>query len=158
MELARVEEKLAPVVGAHERAALRAEICELEKELSEMPQVEIPVEHLFGKGCYARTIRIPAGTLIVGKIHKYETIHIISQGDITFLSHDGAKRVQAPHLLTGTPGVKRVGLAHTDTVWTTIHGTDKTNVDEIEEEFIAKTFDDVPGITEEELKLLKGEN
>jgi len=154
----QAQEKMLPVVNPADKAALRAEICELEKDLAQMPQVEIPVEHLFGKSCYARTIRIPAGTLIVGKIHKFETIHIISQGDITFLSHDGAKRVQAPHLLTGTPGVKRVGFAHTDTVWTTIHGTDKTNVDEIEEEFIAKDFADVPGITEEELKLLKGEN
>lgn len=155
MELERSQEKMSPVKSPKGRAELRSQIHSLEKDLAEMPQVDIPVEHLFGKNCYVRTITIPAGTLIVGKIHKFETIHIISKGDITFLSHDGAKRVQAPYFVVGTPGVKRVGLAHTETVWTTVHGTEKTNVEDIEEEVIAKDYSDISGITEEELKLLK---
>lgn len=156
MELAK--EKSDHPMTKEEVASLRSEILDLEKDLLKQEQMDIPAEHLFGKNCYARTIRIPAGTIIIGKIHKYKTINIISQGDISIISQDGIMRVQSPYFHEGTPGAKRILLAHTDAVWTVVHGTDKTDLDEIEEEFIAKTFDEVPSITEEELKLLTGEN
>lgn len=101
------------------------------------------VKHHFSKDVYARELFIPAGTLIVGKIHKHENFNILSQGEMSVLSVDGMQRVTAPFSVVSSPGVKRMAFAHTDCVWTTIHGTDEKDLEKIEELFIAKTYDDV---------------
>lgn len=108
--------------------------------------VEIPLKHHFSKDVYAREIFIPKGTFLVGKIHKFENLNILSQGELSIISIDGCQRVKAPFTIVSVPGVKRLAYAHEDCVWTTIHGTDEKDVDKIEEKFIAKTYDDVPQI------------
>lgn len=102
----------------------------------DMPQVEIPPRHYFAQGLYAREITIPAGTVLTGKVHAAEHLNIISQGDITVWTEDGMKRLQAPFCLVSRPGTKRVGFAHTDTVWTTIHATTETDLAALERELI----------------------
>ena len=42
-------------------------IYRLEAELLKQPQVECPVEHAFCSGLYARTMHIPAGTILTGQ-------------------------------------------------------------------------------------------
>ena len=37
------------------------------------------------------------------------------------------------------PGTKRIAFAHTDCTWTTIHGTHETDLEKIENHFIAET-------------------
>ena len=106
-------------------------------------QIELPITHHFSKDVYAREMIIPKGVLLVGKIHKYQNMNIISSGEISVLSVDGVKRVKAPYTFVSAAGAKRVGYAHEDTVWTTIHGTGETDVDKIEEQFIAKNYEDV---------------
>ncbi len=120
------------------------------RALASENQIEIPVKHHFSKGVYAREIRIPAGSLVVGKLHKFQNLNILSEGEISVLSIDGAERMKAPCTIVSSPGVKRLAYAHTDVVWTTIHGTEETNVDKIEDIFIAKSYDDLKLITNEE--------
>ena len=113
---------------------------------------EIELNHVdhFSKGVYARELHIPAGTVLTGKIHKFQNLNIMSKGDISVLMEDGTiKRVQAPFTVVSPPGTRRVAYAHTDCVWTTIHGTEKTDVDEIEKEFIAQTPGDYQLFCEE---------
>lgn len=135
---------------------LMKKIHEFEKVIAAQPQLEIKVTHHFSKGVYAREIFIPKGALIVGKIHKHENLNIVSRGEISFISIDGAKRVKAPYTVVSSPGVKRIGYAHEDTVWTSIHGTDEKDVNKIEEEFIAKDYGEVEVLTKEEINLIKG--
>lgn len=53
---------------------------------------------------------------------------------------DGEFRdVSAPFTVVSPPGTKRIALALTDCVWTTILGTDLTDVAEIERTFVCKT-------------------
>ena len=134
-------------VSGMSKPELRDFIHEVEKRLMQETDnvTEIPVTHHFSKDVYAREIKIPAGTLLVGKIHKHQNLNILSQGEMTVLSVDGLVRVKAPYTVVSTPGVKRLAYAHTDCVWTTIHGTDETDVDKIEEKFIAKTYEEVIG-------------
>lgn len=116
-----------------------------ERLLQETVTTEIPVKHHFSKDVYAREIKIPAGTLLVGKIHKFENLNILSEGEITVVSVDGLQRVKAPFTVVSSPGVKRLAYAHTDCVWTTIHGTNEKDVEKIEETFIAKNYEEVVG-------------
>jgi hypothetical protein len=120
--------------------------CEMQISESDLPTAEIPVKHHWSKGVYAREISIPKDSLVVGKIHKHENLNILSSGEMLLASVDGVKHIKAPYTVVSSPGVKRLALALTDCVWTTIHGTNETDLDIIEEEFIAKTYDEVPKI------------
>ncbi len=125
------------------RVPSREQIVKLEAALSKMPQLEIETNHYHVKGLYAREIRIPAGTLLTGKVHKAEHLNIISQGEIAVWTENGMRRIKAPFVLPSFPGAKRVGFAIVDTVWVTIHATDKVDLAELEEEL---TENSVPAI------------
>jgi hypothetical protein len=107
-------------------------------------QIDVPITHHFSKSVYAREMRLPKGALIVGKIHRHANMNILSQGEVSVLSIDGVMRVKAPHTFVASPGAKRMIYAHEDCVWTTIHGTEETDVEKIEDEFIAKSYDELP--------------
>lgn len=115
----------------------------IEGELSKAEQIDIPIEHYFSKAVYAREMKMPKGSLVIGKIHKHKNLNILSAGEVSVLSIDGIVRVKAPHTFVASPGAKRMIFAHEDVVWTTIHGTELTEVSEIEQEFIAKSYDEV---------------
>ena len=114
----------------------REQILALEGEMRKLPQMDLPPVHHFAKGIYARELRIPAGTLLTGKVHRTEHLNILSAGEITVWTEDGMKRVSAPFTIVSRPGTKRVGFAHTDCVWTTIHGTEETDLERLEAELI----------------------
>jgi len=99
----------------------RDQIERLESFMIEAPQLQIEPVHHFAHGIYAREITIPAGTLLTGKVHSTEHLNIVSSGSIVVWTEDGMKQVDAPFTMVSRPGTKRVGLAITDTVWTTIH-------------------------------------
>ncbi len=134
---------------------IREKINHLESEMMKAPQLEIKTTHYFSNGIYAREIFIPKGTLLTGKIHKTEHMNICSQGDISVLTEDGIKRIKAPFTMSCRPGTKRVGYAHEDTVWTTIHGTHETDLKMLENELIATNHDQVELLSEKEIQQLK---
>jgi hypothetical protein len=114
----------------------RVEIERLEAHLREQPQVAIATRHYFAAGLYAREILIPAGVLLTGRVHRQEHLNILSQGEITVWTEEGIRRLKAPYTLVSRPGTKRVGLAHSDTVWTTVHACQLTDIAAIERELL----------------------
>lgn len=133
-------------------AEMREKILRLEAAMLAMKEhhIEIKTTHHFAPGVYMREIFIPKGTTLTGKIHKTEHLNILSQGDLSVWTEDGIKRLKASTVVKSQPGIKRVGYAHEDSVWITVHhnASDETDVDKIEEMLIAKTFDEVLGFTE----------
>lgn len=108
-----------------------------------MREVDCPLQHSFIDGVYVRTIFIPAGTTIVGKIHKHSHANILSQGEVSvFTEGAGLQRLKGPLTMTSPAGCKRAVYAHTDTHWTTIHATDETDLDAIEDWVIATSYED----------------
>jgi hypothetical protein len=87
---------------------------------AEVGEVELPTWHHFADGLVARSILIKAGTLLTGAVHKTEHLNIAS-GDITVWTEAGMKRLTGFAVMASQPGAKRVGLAHADTHWTTVH-------------------------------------
>jgi hypothetical protein len=55
------------------------------------------------------------------------------------LTDEGFKDVSAPYTVVSPPGTKRIALALTDCVWTTILATPETDIEKIEEIFVCKT-------------------
>ncbi len=122
--------------------ALRHSIQALEDTMREMPQLDIKPVHYFAKGLYAREITIPAGTVLSGKIHKEEQINILSKGLITVVTEDGGEQLlRAPCTIISKPGTKRIAYVHEETVWTTLHATDETDLEKLEQDLIAPSFE-----------------
>ena len=135
-EVKTPEVDLGLLINAKNKLPMRHQIMMLEDQLKAMPQVELKTSHHFADGLYAREMFIPAGTMLTGAVHLFEHINIISQGDISVVTEEGTKRIQAPATLVSLPGTKRVGYAHTDTIWTTIHATGATTVEAAEAELV----------------------
>lgn len=117
----------------------RANVFEFEALLKQHPQLDLKVIHHFSKDVYARELHIPAGTVLIGEIHKFQNLNILSKGRIQVSTENGMVEVEAPFTVVSPAGTKRVARALTDCVWTTIHGTDETDIDEIKSHFIAKS-------------------
>lgn len=123
----------------------RDKLTKLERLMLEHPDHLTPIDfvttHTFGPGFYARTIEIPADCAIIGKIHRTRHSNLLSKGRIVVFTEDGGQQeLEAPHVFVAEPGTKRAGYALTDTVWTTIHITDETDLEKLEAELIAPSY------------------
>lgn len=112
----------------------RDKILSAEQFLATLPQLEMPVSHLFSEGLYSRKILIPAGTCLTGKVHRKGDITIVPYGRIRVLTEDGFKEISGPCEFVGCPGVKKIAYAMEDTLWINVFATGSNDLDEIEEE------------------------
>lgn len=122
-------------------ASGRAAVLAVEEQVKSLPQVDLPLEHGFAPGVYARKLFIPKGTVLTGKIHKYAHWNIVLQGHIEIMTEQGIKHIRAPAMFVSPAGTKRAGFAHEDTVWVTMHPTDETDIETIERETVVDTFE-----------------
>lgn len=134
--------------------ALRNKIDLFEEVLSELPnQIEVSemdVRHHFtDNGLYAREMIIPKGTIITGRIKKHEHISVISAGLVSEVTEDGVQNIRAPYTMVSKPGTKRIVWAHETTVWTTIHAVSSTDLQEVEDELIASSHEELTQILED---------
>jgi len=132
-------------------ADVRNKIIIFERELSKLPGTkkgdmdECPLKHSFADGIYVREIFIPKGMLIVGKLHKHEHPNFLMSGSVQVITESGGKEtLTAPLSMISPAGTKRVVFTLEDTVWITIHRTDKTNPKDAEEDIIAKSYAELP--------------
>ena len=112
------------------------QINRLQGEMSKLPQQELPTEHYFSGGMYCRKLWRPAGTLIVGKVHKKDHFFVCAAGEIIAWSEKGMVTLKAGDIIESKAGTKRVTLAVQDSIGVTFHVTDKTDLEEIEAELI----------------------
>lgn len=117
-------------------------IKDLVNIMQDLPQVDAPVKHHFSKGVYAREIFMPKDMLIVGKVHKTRHLNIVSQGTCTVVTPVRRLEIKAPFTFESMEGEQKVVYMHTDVVWTTIHLTEETDLAKIEEQCIAKDYDE----------------
>ena len=101
-----------------------------------------PLKHSFSDGIYVREITIPAGMIIVGKIHKHEHPNFLLKGKVFVITEDGGQELTAPCSMISKAGTKRALYAITELVWTTIHHnpTNTQNLEELEKIIIASSY------------------
>jgi len=116
-----------------------ARVCELEDAvLLGLPQVSIETTHVVHGGMCARTIFIPAGTVLTGALTNCDNVCVVC-GDITVTTDDGPQRLTGYHVLPAQAGAKRIGLTHSDTWWTTVWPTALADIEAIEDEFTSES-------------------
>jgi hypothetical protein len=119
----------------------RQRIFRLQDALANEPQYNPEPQHTFAPGSYARTLLLEAGSVVVGKIHKHAHINVISYGHVWVMTEgEGLQELRGPLVFTSTPGTKRAVAAIEDTLWTTVHVTDETDLAKVEEHVIAPTY------------------
>jgi hypothetical protein len=127
---------------------MRAKVEALEREIQRMPQVDCPLWHYFAPGLYARRMLIRKGTVLTGAVHRTEHLCIVS-GDIEVSTDEGMRRITAQQeVLSSKAGAKRVGYAHEDTIWTTVHATNETDIEKLAIELTESTHQELLGGSE----------
>lgn len=141
-------EKPAPS-AIESRDAFRKQIFELESVMAKIPGAtfgdspEMPLKHSFAEGVYVREIFIPKGHILTGKIHKHSHPNFLMKGEVVVVTEErGREHLKAPLSMISSPGTKRAIIALEDTVWITVHVTNETDLEKIEDYVIAKTYDD----------------
>ena len=134
----------------------RETACALEEHIKKLPgglgADPFPLVHTFADGLYIRQLTCPAKTLTVTKIHKQEHAFFLMKGTISILTEEGVKKFTAPYQGITKPGTKRIIYHHDEVIFTTVHATDKKTVEEVEEQVIAKNFDELVGIEDVNIK------
>lgn len=108
---------------------------ELQAAVASVDQVELKLFHHFTDGAYLRELHVPAGVMLVGKMHR--TRHaLIVVGDVTIVNGKARERITGFRVLQTEPGTKRAIVAHADSVLTTVHVTNSRDLEEIERAII----------------------
>ena len=94
---------------------------------------------------------MPKGQIISTGIHKIEHPYFVQKGDVSVLTDEGIIRIKAPYNGITKPGTKRLIYMHEDTIWITVHATDKLKPEDVLEDVLAKDFND-PDISIENMK------
>jgi hypothetical protein len=133
--------------------SVRDRILSLQEEICRMPEALIgdspeylavcPLKHTFVDNGYVREIFLPKGMMFVTKIHKKTHPYFIMYGDVSVLTENGVIRLKGPYSGITQAGTKRVIYTHQDTTWITVHSTMKTDLKDIEDELIAKDFEEM---------------
>lgn len=108
-----------------------AQIYALQEIVGSAPQVELEPAHYFAEGMYGRELFIPAGVVVVGKMHRHEHLVQLLSGEATVYTDKGMERITGPATWVSPPGVKRAVLAHTDCTFFTVH-LNETNTRDLE--------------------------
>jgi hypothetical protein len=133
-----------PKAGA---IVLSARFDELEAKMAAQPQIRLPLNHIFTPGLYIREVLLPKGTLLTSKIHMLEHPFVISHGRVRVWSGiDGeeSQELGAPYTGITKPGTRRIIYAYEDTIWTTFHVTNETDIRKIERDIIFRHDEHLP--------------
>lgn len=137
-------------------AGMIGRMTELQSALGQLPGAKFgddayPLEHYFADGLYIRAMKGIKGTVNVSKLHKTTHPYFVLQGDASVFTKEGPVRIIAPHFGITKAGTKRVVYFHEDTIWVTVHATEETDLEKIEDQVIANSYDELPEEVKKEI-------
>ena len=131
----------------------------IERAMADLPGARIgdaaaPLNHNFGDGLYIRTIHMAKGDVFVSKMHKTNHPYFVTLGSCLVWDGEKSVAIKAPYSGFTKAGTKRVLFILEDCVWTTVHATQETDLEKIEDEIMAKDYDElIENIKEKQLCL-----
>ena len=131
------KELLAHILGEVQKRTYIDVVRDIQQQITDQAElIEVPVVHHFAPGVYMRQMDAAAGTLVVSKMHRTEHMNILLKGSLTVATEDGIQLMTAPCVLKSMPGTKRIGYFHEDSSWITVHPTEETDLEKIEQQVI----------------------
>lgn len=104
-------------------------IYRLEAELLKLPQVDMPTEHAFCNGLYARTMHLVAGHTYTGAVHNGECFFVVRSGHLASYSGEEPTMLAPGDMHVVPHGSKRAVVALTDCTVTTFHANPNGTTD-----------------------------
>jgi hypothetical protein len=99
-------------------------------------EVDCPVKHGFSNGVYLREIFMPQGSYVIGKEHTTQHFNIILKGSAYVMMNDDIHFITAPTTFVSEPGTRKVLYIIEDMIWQTVHPTEETDIDVLEETLV----------------------
>ena len=96
----------------------------------------IDVSHHFGSGMYVKECRIPAGLKLTQHSHKFDHLSWLSSGDAIVEVDGEQNKYSGPCMLEIKANKVHSVESVTDVVWLCMHGTDETDVVNIDESLV----------------------
>lgn len=125
----------APLAPASEET-LRG-LALVNASILQYPQVPIATEHLLHGGMYIRTIRLQAGTVMMGSLIKRPTVLIVN-GATAVLAGDEPIELDGYNVIPGCAGRKQLFVTRGAVEMTMIFATQAKTVEEAEDEVFAE--------------------
>jgi len=94
-----------------------------------------PVLHWL-PGILVREMHLFAGLFVIGKRHAREHHNIISCGRATVMTELGWQVIEGPCQFKSPAGTKRALYIHEPMIWTGVHRTNATNIEDAEAELM----------------------
>ena len=130
-------ELLAQILGGIQNKSYIDTVRDVQQQIQDNAElIDVPVEHHFAPGVYMRQMNAKAGTVVVSKMHRTEHMNILLSGSLTVATENGIELLKAPVVLKSMPGTKRIGYFHEDSTWITVHPTNETDLNLIEQQVI----------------------
>lgn len=79
------------------------------------------LRHVFTDGLYIREFTMPAGSVILSRIHRFEHPFFVRKGRVIVVTHDDRKLYVGGDFGITFPGCQRILLNQEETVWVTVH-------------------------------------
>lgn len=100
------------------------------------------LEHFFAPGLYGRRMFIPAGLLLIGKIHRHSHLNVMTFGSLEIVSTFGHDIKVGPDMWQSEAGIQRNVLGLTDAQIITMHANpqDTRDLAELEAFLIAPDY------------------
>ncbi len=136
--LAELISSNAATAAARTPLPTRAALQRLQSAMLPLATAMPEPQHIFHPGWYERRLMVPAGMLIVGKIHRHDHILGVISGHAIVISEFSRDEVRGGYLGYSSAGVKRAALAIEDTLFVTLHEnpTDERDLDVLEAQHI----------------------
>ena len=126
---------------------MRERVEAFETQLNKLPQVHCPIRHYFAPGIYAREITIPAGTVVIGAVHKTDNLIVVSLGRLQIVTDTGTREIQAGETFTCKAGMKNAVVALENSRWTNFMSNPEniTDTDKLVEIFTESKASELSG-------------
>lgn len=113
------------------------DILRIQDELLKGDTIPDETEHYFADGVYARLMKAPTNTYVIGKAHRTAHISILLKGKISVTKDDGTVTyMEAPAIYVVPPGKKKMAYVIEEMWFVNIHPTDTEDLDAIESRVI----------------------
>lgn len=141
MQVTAPDNSTPAVLTARARILALQEACRALDDAHRM-DASPPVNHWLAPGVYVREIALPADSVVVGRIHRFEHLSIITRGRVTVFTEHGKRSYAAGDVFLAPAGTKRVVWTHEDATWLTVHPNpdDLADAAQLEQRFTAAEY------------------